>query len=402
MNILFISRCPPYPLFLGDRLILYHLARNLAASGHTLDLIALYDRDGDALPAAQEPYRAFFRHITLIREQPRSPLSYLQRLLYPPARFPTGADAAWSPQLWRAIEQHRAENEYDVLHLFGGVQVYELAAALGSLPALITPYESYTLYLSRTAHHDRTLPRQIASAAQILIARAYEHFMFTPYRRVVVVSEQDRAMLHRINPDYPLAVIPNGIDLAYFQPTAQPRQPATLLFTGNFEYAPNLDAALLLIHDLLPAMQQHLPDLKLWLVGNAPPPELRALASESVIITGRVDDIRPYLAQATLYVCPLRFGAGIKNKVLEALAMGCPLIATPLSIDGIDARDGQEVALSTVTSFAADALRLLANHDQRQAMAAAGRALIERRYTWSAVAQAYEHLYAEITHAHPP
>jgi polysaccharide biosynthesis protein PslH len=361
MKVLLISRCPPYPLYLGDRLILYHLARELAARGHQLDLLALYDRDDDAAPAARAPYAAFFRHIDLIREQPRTPAALLRRLLLPAARFPHSAAAAWSPPLWRAIAARLNAAQYDVAHLFGGVQVYEYAHLLRQTPTLITPYESYSLYLSRAIAAQNIVPTCLIPpphydgggvrgwgllTMQRAVARRYESFMFTPYERVVVVSDADRDELRALNPALPLEVIPNGIDLDYFAPQSIQRDPNMLLFTGNFEYAPNVDAALLLARDILPLVRARLPQVRLHLVGNAPPPALTALGSDHIVVTGRVDDVRPYLAQAALYVCPLRFGAGIKNKVLEALAMGCAVIATPLSIDGIDARDGDHLLLA--------------------------------------------------------
>ena len=398
MKVLFISRCPPYPLYLGDRLILYHLARNLAARGHQLDLLALYDREDDALPAARAPYAGLFRHIDLIREQPRALLSLLYRLLLPAARFPDSPAAAWSPPLWRAIAKRLSSTQYDVVHLFGGVQVYEYAHLLRQTPTLITPYESYSLYLSRALAASSSALHKRGLQLQRAMARRYESFMFTPYEHVVVVSEADRDELRDINPALPLEVIPNGIDLDYFAPTNTPREPYILLFTGNFEYAPNVDAALFLVQDILTRVRAHLPEARLYLVGNAPPPTLTTLANDHVIITGRVDDVRPYLAQAALYVCPLRFGAVIKNKLLEALAMGCPTIATPLSIDGIAAQDGEHLLLADAgaDTFAARILAALDDAPLRATLSENGRALIKAHYSWEQVARHYEQIYARM------
>jgi polysaccharide biosynthesis protein PslH len=398
MKVLLISRCPPYPLYLGDRLILYHLARELAARGHQLDLLALYDRDDDAAPAARAPYAAFFRHIDLIREQPRTPAALLRRLLLPAARFPHSAATAWSPQLWRAIAARLSAAQYDVAHLFGGVQVYEYAHLLRQTPTLITPYESYSLYLSRAIAASSSPLGNLSLQFQRAVARRYEAFMFTPYERVVVVSDADHDELRALNPALPLEVIPNGIDLDYFAPQSIQRDPNMLLFTGNFEYAPNVDAALLLARDILPLVRARLPQVRLHLVGNAPPPALIALGSDHIVVTGRVDDVRPYLAQAALYVCPLRFGAGIKNKVLEALAMGCAVIATPLSIDGIDARDGDHLLLADADAptFAARIIAALDDAPLRQRLGDDGRALIAARYTWAQVAARYEQIYGEM------
>ena len=222
--------------------------------------------------------------------------------------------------------------------------------------------------------------------------------MFAPYRRVIVVSERDRDELRALNPALPLDVIPNGIDLDYFGLVATPREPNTLLFTGNYEYTPNVDAALRLARDIFPRIRAAVPTAQLWLVGNAPPPELQALASDAITVTGHVPDMRAYLQRAAAFVSPLRLGAGIKNKVLEALALCAPVVATALSVDGIAVRDGENVLIAeTDNQIAAAALRLLADPALGVALGQKGRQLIETRYSWEQVAERYEALYAEIT-----
>ena len=374
MRILLISRCPPFPLHFGDRLIVYHLARMLHQRGHNIDLLAFYDRDEDETDAARAAYADSFDHITLIRERPRSSAAYLRRVL-PGAHFPRRADDAWSPTMWRAIESRLASADYDVVHLFGGVQVYEYAALLADLPTVITPYESYSLYLRRELAAGGSWAARARLSMQLMAARAYESFMFASYGRVVVVSEADRTELLRHAPSLPVEVIPNGVDLAYFQPQPVMRDPSAVLFVGNYEYAPNLDAALLLARAIMPAVRARIPDAKLWLVGNGPPDELRALADELVIVYGRVDDVRPYLAQAAVFACPLRFGAGIKNKVLEALAMECPVVATPLSIDGIGVQSGHDVLLAQSHTFAHTLGAALQDYDATGEIGQRGRRL---------------------------
>ena len=114
-TILLISRCPPYPLHLGDRLIVWHLARELSARGHKIDLLALCDREDD--PQRVEQYRAYFRHIELIPETRRTGEAYLRRLLDPSARFAKSADMSFCPQLWRSIADHLSNYDYDIVHM---------------------------------------------------------------------------------------------------------------------------------------------------------------------------------------------------------------------------------------------------------------------------------------------
>ncbi len=414
MNILLISRCPPYPLYLGDRLIVYNLVRQLARRGHQIDLLAFSDRFEDI--AERDQYSDLFRQITIVADPSRTWFDYTLRLLRPGARFPRRAERTWSPTMWEAIRHHVTTYDYDVVHLFGGVQVYEYAHAVEPLPAIITPYESYSLYLRRVVENNqdddvgarRAVPlqrwiTQTREKLELRVARSFELWMFAPYRRVVVVSERDRDELRELNPLLPVEVIPNGVDLEYFQASEQAREPYALLFTGNYEYAPNVDAALHLARDLFPRIRERIPDAKLWIVGNAPTPEMEALGrdprfADAITVTGRVPDMRTYLERAAVFVCPLRLGAGIKNKVLEALALRLPVIATPLSVDGISVRDGQEALIATTDDdLVAATLRVLADPALQTRLGSNGRALIEARYSWMQVAERYEHIYAEVT-----
>jgi glycosyltransferase involved in cell wall biosynthesis len=438
-RILIVSRCPPYPLYLGDRLIVYHLARELSRRGWSLDLLAFSSRLEDL--SERPHYADFFQHIELIPEPRRTQISYLWRLVNPSARWPRRADDSWSPEMWRAMESRLNADDYDVIHLFGGVHVYEYRHLIGARPAIIVPYESYSLYLRRAleksgqrsaisnqqkqieraestnAAWDSPLQRAWFSATrsvasirtalasgvarlslrlQRLIARAYESFMFSPYRRTVVVSPPDRDELRAINPALNVDVIPNGIDLDYFRQQDEPREPGRLLFVGNYEYPPNVDAAKRLALEILPQVQSRIPGVKLWLVGNAPPPELMALQSVSIEVTGRVPDVRPYYARAAVFVSALTFGAGIKNKVLEALAMGCPVVATPLSVDGIEVENGQQAMIADIDEMAEAIVRLLNDAALRQTLGANGRALIEAKYSWGRVAEMYEVVYETV------
>ena len=388
LRLLLISRCPPYPLHLGDRLIVYHLARELARRGHVIDLLAFYNRPDD--PDHLAAYRDHFQDVTLIREPHRGVLAYLLRLALPGRMFPEKVAQAWSPPMWRAIAARLTARRYDAAQLFGGIHVYEYRALVQAMPNLIVPYESYTLYLTRALTHRPTPSLWL----QRLIAARFERVMFGGFGGVVVLTAQDAAALRALDPALDVTVIPNGIDTEYFTPTGAAVDPATLIFTGNFEYAPNVEAARFLASAIFPLVQRAIPEARLLLVGNAPPPDLLALSGGPIQVLGRVPDVRPYLEAATVFVCPLLTGAGIKNKVLEAMAMGKPIVATPLSADGIDLIDGHHALFGQAADTLASAVvRLLADAPLRTSMGIANRALIAERFTWGAVADRYEALY---------
>ncbi len=388
-TLLLISRCPPYPAHLGDRLIIWHLARELHKRGIIIDLLALHDCAEDLQNIHH--YCGFFRYIQLIRETPRSNLDYLRRLFLPGARFASSSVSSFCPALWQAIANRLSRNEYDLVHCFGSVTVYEFLPLFAHLPRLITPYESHSLYLRSAAQQG-----DFRARIMLPLVRRFERFMFTPFDRTIVISDVDAAMLRDLQPALRVEVIPNGIELAQFRPTAPDRDSNTLIFVGNFGYAPNQDAARLLTAQILPAVREKLPEARLQLVGANPPDWMRALANEHIEVTGRVPDVAPYLAGAAVFVCPLRIGAGLKNKVLEALAMGTPVAATQLSVDGIAVHHQESALIAPVDQLAEAVIRLLGDEALAAKLSQNGRRLIETSYTWARTADAYERLYSKI------
>jgi glycosyltransferase involved in cell wall biosynthesis len=399
MDVLLISRCPPFPIHYGDRLIPYHLARELSARRYLIDLLAFYERPEDIADVPR--YEHFFRSVRLIPEPHRTNRDYLRRSRQKEARFPLSAEESWSPEMWDAVQRIAQDRAYDVVHLFGGVQVYEYLPLIDSLPKVIVPYESYSLWLERAVEKAQGMVDRWSKRFQLRMARNFESWMFEKYDRAVVLTERDARALRDLNPQTPTVVIPNGVDIDFFTSTGYEPDEPVLLFVGNYDYAPNTDAALRLARDIFPRIRQQVPAARLYLVGGNPPPELKTCASDCIEITGRVPDLRPFFEFSMIFVSPLRLGAGIKNKILEAMAMETPVVATPLSCDGIPVTQGRHVLMAETDEDLANAvLRLLHDAHLRQAFRRNGRSLIEEHFTWQRVTDQYESLYQQVIREH--
>lgn len=219
------------------------------------------------------------------------------------------------------------------------------------------------------------------------------------FLRGIVTSREDAEVLRRLAQDGRArwTVIPNGVDLAFFSPQPIAREPATLIFTGKMSYHANVAAALDLIREIMPRIWRRWPEVRLWIVGRNPPPLLhRAARDPRVRIVGTVPDLRPYLARATLAVCPLRYAVGIQNKVLEAMAMGTPVVVTPPALGGLAAVPGRDLWVAEGAGAFAEAVgRLLESPAERAALGAAGRAYVEAHHRWEALAKRLEAIYAD-------
>lgn len=390
MNILVVSRCPPWPLHFGDRLILGHLLPALRERGHRCDLLAFHQEPLD--PEVRSRSETMCDWFEAIPERRRTGLQYLARLARP---YPRRAAHAWNPAMWRAIERRIRERRYDIAHMFGGIQVYEYRRALAALPAIIVPYESHALRLERAARDASSRRERLRLRGAWLGARVYERIICRGFERVVVLGDADRDALRRASPGSRVEVIPNGVDPV--EPGRAGREPL-LVFVGNLAYEPNARAASILVEEVLPRVRQQVPDARAVLVGPSPSDHLLAAARGGAVeVTGWVSDVNPWLARAAVCVAPLTQGAGIKNKILEAMAAGLPVVTTPVGGEGIAAVDGEQVLIASgADGLAALTVRVLRDPAFGRRIGDAARAFVRRHHAWTDVAARYEALYQDV------
>ena len=206
------------------------------------------------------------------------------------------------------------------------------------------------------------------------------------FDRVLVVSEAERRCCDSVAQDRVTAV-PNGVDLDYFAPsvaTSVERHPPTLVFTGVMDYRPNVDGIAWFVRSILPSIRAAVPDVRLFIVGNRPSKTVQRLASDpGVVVTGFVPDVREYVARG-VSIAPLRIARGIQNKVLEAMAMGRPIVVTPQAFEGIDAEPGRDLLVAAdEREFAARTIDCLQDQAHADRLGRAARARAEQCYSWS-------------------
>lgn len=227
------------------------------------------------------------------------------------------------------------------------------------------------------------------------LLRRYEQRYSAKFSHLVVTTEDDERQLRAFNPDRPIHVIPNGVDLEAFPYRQQDPGGRRLVFVGAMDNLANIDAVRFLSLEILPAVQQRYPGTTLVLVGARPTPEVLALGSRpGVTVTGKVPSMARYLHQATVCVIPMRTGFGIKNKTLEAMAAGAPVVASDRGLEGL-AVDGEGFSLralraNQVEEYVAAIGRLFEDASLRQQLSRNGRRLIESEYTWARMGQRYE------------
>jgi glycosyltransferase involved in cell wall biosynthesis len=212
------------------------------------------------------------------------------------------------------------------------------------------------------------------------------------FDRVLAVSDVDRETLQRLYGNRlaaPVSVIPTGVDTQYFAPLppSRDRRP-NIVFTGSMDWLPNSDGVEYFCREILPLVRQEEPEATFTIVGRSPTPAVRRLAAECAVeVTGRVEDVRPYLAKATVYVVPLRIGGGTRLKIFEAMSAGRAVVSTKIGAEGLPAEDGRHLLLADdPPSFARAVVRLIRDAGAREQIERDARALVTERYDWAAAA----------------
>jgi len=372
----------------GIRLQLRELCRHLAAA-HEVFVLAYGWPDQRGEPPAGVELRL------LEPPAPGAAGRAVDRVLSVVRREPVDVVRLGGP-MSRAVAALLSERRFDVAHVTLG-ELAELSGELRGLPAVIVPLDAWNLNAAAAAATASGVRRHWLRLQRRIVSRFVSH-AYRPFARVVLVSEHDARETLRLDPSLRTAVIPNGVDAARFQPVDDvTRDRSLLLFTGALRFPPNADTARLLASGILPRVRARLPRATLAIVGRDPGPDIRALADlPGVQVIADAPDLRPWLARAGVYACPMTSGTGIKNKLLEAMACGAPVVATPLACQGLGVQDGRELLIAEDDgAFAAALLSVLSDAALMEQLGSAARRYVLEHHDWRTVARAFEAVYTE-------
>jgi glycosyltransferase involved in cell wall biosynthesis len=377
---------------LGDGLRVHGLLSRLAHK-HRLDLTCFAD-SGDRLDPEWEP---IFQNVTYIPTPPRGSPPLLRRIL---SSVSSSNFKMTSDEMKSALAQATNAGRYDLVLEEAANTIPNLPQASLDVPLVVDSIDEPVLREVRAFLHGpwRSRPGNLYRAWRFW---RYEHRMLARAALNIYVSEVDADVYRRLFPGRPVAVIPNGVDIEMFRPRPALRQHGFIAFEGNMNFGPNVDTAKRLVKDIYPLVLKRTPEARIGLIGRDPAPEVQALAGDNVEVTGTVDDVRPYLARASVFACPMRLGSGIKNKILQAWSMGIPVVATSASLGGLSASDGVNIVVrDDREAFAAAVADLIRDRDWATAIGEAGRNTALVQYSWQKRADELEALLRRAVELH--
>lgn len=375
MRLLFVTARFPFPPFNGDSHRVYHQIRELNRD-HRITLLSISDTPVTAEDYAEvAPYCERVEAIHLPRW--RAGVNLGTGLV---SRLPLQIHYYRMPQVKRRIEEILREGDFDLVHATL-IRVAPYVWDIDRPPVVIDMIDSLALSLG-TRRGQIGGPKRLAYDLEYRRVREYESAVVGHFPGLIVISENDRKALRSEK----VSVVSNGVDLdryAYVGPEG--REPATLVFAGNMGYDPNEKAMAWFARQVWPSVRAERTDARLQIVGVNPSEAVRALAEpgNGIEVLGRVPDVIAYLEKATVAICPMQTGSGMLNKVLEALSVGPPLVATSVANAGVGAVPGRDLLVAdTPGDFAGAVLRLLEDPGERARIARNGRTFVEQTYTW--------------------
>ncbi|HEU0049549.1 MAG TPA: glycosyltransferase family 4 protein [Nitrososphaera sp.] len=393
LRILMITTVFPFPPDNGSKIPTYHRLRWLAERN---DVTMLCIHTGDIEPPHLQELKKYCAvHLVSAPQLKKGTgllvkgKNFLRSLWHGTPYFVLDS-VCKEAEIW--LGRHADQGCFDIIEAADGDAVKYLKREWKAFKVCILHSISDSS-LKRQIAIEKNVIKKAKTLAYRIVWRTYDGRIPERVNLCVTLTKQNEKEILALNPETPaMHCLTNGVDLDYF--TFQPpnENPMGVCFVGRMDYAANVDAVLYFYKEVLPLVREVCPEIKFYIVGSSPPDEVRQLAyNKRVEVTGYVKDVRPYLRRAGLAVIPTRFGGGILNKILEALALGVPVVTRTMSIEGLTVKPGEDLLTAdTPKDFARSVLRLWDDASLRHELARNGRKYVETNHNWKNIIDRYE------------
>jgi len=379
MRILALSPRFPYPPHKGDQLTVLNLLK-FFSQNHEIDLYTFVENPEELDYLSEvEPYCR--RIDTVILDSKKAKRRCWRAL---PTSTPLQVAYYDVKEMWDKVRQAMAQETYDLAYVhyirMAPYMLYE-----DRLPRILGMQLSFGMNSRRLARHARTLKDKLLHRVEAFKMSRKEWWYASRYDIALLISDHDRRYVTRYGLTDNIRINPHGVDTGFFSPDPSVEiDPKRIVMTGNMQYPPNVDAVLFFAEEILPIIRQEEPQAHFYAVGRDPTPLLTRLNERpNVTITGAVDDIRPYIRSAMVAVDSLRIGAGLQNKVLEALSSGTPVVMTAMANEGIRATEDEMCSIAdTPEEFAQAVLQIMRDPALHRRLSQAARNFILAEWTW--------------------
>ena len=393
VKILFVANRMPYPPYRGDKLKIYNLATELSAN-HELHLITIAENqeDLDSISALQKPLFTSIQYV--YRPKWRSALSAALGLF---SKRPIQVSYFRSKAFAQKLKQLLNDHVFDAIHVqhLRMAQYFEEGAPSN---AILDLPDAFSLYWKRRELAAKNPLDKAFRSLEFSRLAQYEKWMLPKFPQSLVCSAEDRDYL--INAGITnVDVLPNGVNLKSFSPQGSDAIIKNrILFTGNMDYAPNVDAVQYFVNDIFPLILEKHPDSRFVIAGQRPVKAVLDLVSDRIEVTGFIENLASEYAKANVVVSPLRIGAGTQNKVLEALAMNQAVVCSKVGFLGLGLKSGEGILMGdTAQEFATHVVSILQSDELRKNLGETGGLHVRKTFAWSGISKQLLTYFEKIT-----
>ncbi|MBC7247618.1 MAG: glycosyltransferase [Actinobacteria bacterium] len=382
MDILFLCKTLPHEKVIGGPILVYNRVR-LLSRRHRVSLLCFVSEEERAYEDTVARFCLDYRGVPM--PGPRPAWRKARDFLFSPV--PIYFLNAYSPDMYAALREMAQRHRYDVV-----VSEYSAVAQylfrnpdLAGVKRVMSVHECYYLARRKAWRVQRFSREGLSALFNLKGLRRFEFAMYADADLVLTLTPEGKQELLDIRPDLRIEVVPHGVDVERFCPSGECEREQAVMFLGNYPHDPNRDAVLWFHERIWPLVKEKLPGARFYVVGKDPTPDLLELARRdpSVVVTGTVDDVRPYFERSKVFVNPVRIGGGFRGKLLEAMSMGLPIVTTSLGAEGVEAREGADMFVTdTPEEFAAAVVRLLCDDGLCEMLGESARRLAEERFSW--------------------
>lgn len=379
----------------------YNLITRLASLGHEVEVFTVGSNrqdliDAQALKAKCSNVRYFVQPVWR---------SLLNSAIAVPSRHPLQSVYSWQPGMARELITRVSHKEFDIMHvehLRGSRYGVFIKSKFPTMPVVWDSVDCISHLFQQAMGQSRSFFGKFMTRFELSRTRQAESNLIREFDHVLVTSDADKNALLELMPNgrepSPISVLPNGVDLNYFHPNPDiQRDTATVIFSGKMSYHANISMVKYLVSEIMPHVWKARPETCLIVVGKDPPADIKELDKNPLItITGTVDDIRPYLWRATVSTVPLLYGAGIQNKILEAMATRTPVITSSRTLSALQVQPGKDLLVANdPEEFAQSILRIIDDQNLKSAVGDSGLAYVRGKHDWNSIASQMSNIYQQ-------
>jgi glycosyltransferase involved in cell wall biosynthesis len=385
LRVLVVDEEVPFPLNTGKKLRTFNLLRRLQEK-HSITYVCYGD-----LPQGMPklPNVEFIRlNSPIIPQQGLGFYLALFRNIF--SKNPYVVDRHYSAEMKEVVEELLQKNPFDLLYCEWTPYTPMIKDFFGAYPSVLSTHNVEAQIWKRLWEIENNLPKKTYIDLQRKKMHLFEKEAVNLYSEITAVSLPDKELLQDWYRASNVTVVPNGVDETYFARQKKECKPYSIVFTGSMDWRPNQDAMKYFLNEIYPLVLKSLPKVSLTIVGRKPPEWLEDLAKRyaNVTVTGTVDDVRPFIAEAALYIVPLRIGGGSRLKILEALSMGKVVLSTSIGAEGLAVEDSKHLLLrDDPKALGETVIEVLTHPASYQHLATQGRRRVLESYTWDAIAK---------------